>query len=158
MLEISVFSFIYGYSILRFLFVIFYAGPRRLNMIKKHIQSLVACLLNIILHLQGPSIFYQCINLTKAYERPDSGSVILMSIEILTKIYGKPSFFQIDACHIAQSLRVPGALFQYFLQLQISENPIHCSVDRKISVDLYAACCRMLCNALKHHKRSAAFL
>ncbi|KAL8556229.1 hypothetical protein ACS0TY_003869 [Phlomoides rotata] len=130
----------------------FVTGPRRLNMIKKHIQSLVACLLNIILHLQGPSIFYRCINPTKTYERPDSGSVILMSIELLTKISGKPSFFQIDACHIAQSLRVPGALFQYFLRLQISKDPIHSSVDRKISVDLYAACCRMLCTALKHHK------
>ncbi|KAG6382246.1 hypothetical protein SASPL_158120 [Salvia splendens] len=34
-------------------------GPRRLNLIKKkHIQNLVAGLFNIILHLQGPRIFY----------------------------------------------------------------------------------------------------
>ncbi|KAL8508308.1 hypothetical protein ACS0TY_018777 [Phlomoides rotata] len=75
-----------------------------------------------------PSIFYRCINPTKTYERPGSGSVILMSIELLTKISVKPSFFQIDVCHIAQSQRVPGALFQYFLRLQISEDPIHSSV------------------------------
>ncbi|KAK6159539.1 hypothetical protein DH2020_006853 [Rehmannia glutinosa] len=139
----------------------FVTGPRRLNMIKRHIQSLVACLFNVVLHLQGPNIFYGYADSVKACERPDSGSVILMCIEVLTKISGKPSFFQIDACHIAQSLRVPGALFQYFLQLQISEAPIkpafgtntsNSAVDRKFSVELYAACCRMLCNALKHHK------
>ncbi|KAL0365594.1 UNVERIFIED_CONTAM: hypothetical protein Sangu_0657000 [Sesamum angustifolium] len=136
-------------------------GPRRLNMIKRHIQSLVACLFNIILHLQGPSIFYGCIDSTKAHSGPDSGSVILMCVEVLTKVSAKPSFFQIDACHIAESLRVPGALFQFLLQLQISEASVRVasqigtsssSVDRKFSVELYAACCRMLCSALKHHK------
>lgn len=134
-------------------------------MIKKHIQSLVACLFNVILHLQGNSIFNGYVDSIKAYQGPNSGSVILMCIEILTKISGKPSFFQIDACHIAESLRVPGALFQYFLQLQTSEAPIKASgistsnsaVDRTVSIELYAACCRMLCTALKHHKRCASF-
>ncbi|XP_011088507.1 uncharacterized protein LOC105169716 isoform X2 [Sesamum indicum] len=139
----------------------FVTGPRRLNMIKRHIQSLVACLFNIILHLQGPSIFYGCINSTKAHAGPDSGSVILMCVEVLTKVSAKPSFFEIDACHIAESLRVPGALFQFLLQLKISEASVRVasqigtsssSVDRKFSVELYAACCRMLCSALKHHK------
>ncbi|KAL0334659.1 UNVERIFIED_CONTAM: hypothetical protein Sradi_4677800 [Sesamum radiatum] len=128
-------------------------GPRRLNMIKRHIQSLVACLLNIILHLQGPSIFYGCIDSTKAHAGPDSGSVILMCVEVLTKVSAKPSFFQIDACHIAESLRVPGALFQFLLQLQISEASVRVasqigtsssSVDRKFSVELYAACCQIV--------------
>ncbi|KAK4401477.1 hypothetical protein Sango_0888400 [Sesamum angolense] len=136
-------------------------GPRRLNMIKRHIQSLVACLFNIILHLQGPSIFYGCIDSTKAHAGPDSGSVVLMCVEVLTKVSAKPSFFQIDVCHIAESLRVPGALFQFVLQLQVSEASVRVasqigtsssSVDRKFSVELYAACCRMLCSALKHHK------
>ncbi|KAK6136679.1 hypothetical protein DH2020_029586 [Rehmannia glutinosa] len=103
----------------------FVTGPRRLNMIKRHIQSLVACLFNVILHLQGPNIFYGYADSIKACERPDSGS----------------------------SLRVPGALFQYFLQLQISEAPIkpafgtntsNSAVDRKFSVELYAACCPLL--------------
>ncbi|KAH6820286.1 hypothetical protein C2S53_014024 [Perilla frutescens var. hirtella] len=130
----------------------FVTGPRRLNMIKKHIQSLVACLFNIILHLQGPSIFYGYVDSSRINDGPDSGSVTLMCIEILTKISGKPSLFEIDACHIAQSLRVPGALFQYFLQHLISESPVKATVDRKVSIELYDACCRMLCTALKHHK------
>ncbi|KAK4437698.1 hypothetical protein Salat_0103800 [Sesamum alatum] len=139
----------------------FVTGPRRLNMIKRHIQSLVACLFNIISHLQGPSIFYGCIDSIKAHAGPDSGSVILMCVEVLTKVSAKPSFFEIDACHIAESLRVPGALFQYLLQLQVSEASVRdasqigtssSSVDRKFSVELYTACCRMLCTALKHHK------
>ncbi|KAL3621312.1 hypothetical protein CASFOL_036224 [Castilleja foliolosa] len=139
----------------------FVTGPKRLNMVKRHIQSLVACLFNIILHLQDRFIFNGYADTIKAHDRPDSGSVILMCIEVLTKISGKPSFFQIDACHIAQSLRVPGALFQYLLQHQISEAPIEAApetstsnsaVDGKFSVELYVACCRMLCNSLKHHK------
>lgn len=130
----------------------FVTGPRRLNMIKKHIQSVVACLFNIILHLQGPSIFYAHVDSTRDYDEPDSGSVTLMCMEILTKISGKPSFFEIEACHIAQSLRVPGTLFQYFLRLLISESPVKPAVDRKVSIELYDACCRMLCTALKHHK------
>ncbi|KAL6526040.1 hypothetical protein OROHE_015564 [Orobanche hederae] len=143
------------------LMIEFVTGPKRLNMIKRHIQSLVACLFNIVLHLQGPLIFYAYSDSIKADEHPDSGSVVLMCVEVLTKISGKPSLFQIDSCHISQSLRVPGALFQYFLQLQISEIPFKAafrtstsnrSVNRKFSVELYDACCRILCNALKHHK------
>lgn len=125
-------------------------------MIKKHIQSLVACLFNIILHLQGPSIFDSHVNSFRDDEKPDSGSVTLMCMEILTKISGKPSFFEIDACHVAQSLRVPGTLFQDFLLLLISESPLKSAVDRKVSIELFDACCRMLCTALKHHKRYLA--
>ncbi|XP_047940534.1 uncharacterized protein LOC125187916 isoform X2 [Salvia hispanica] len=124
-------------------------GPRRLNMIKKHIQNLVAGLFNIILHLQGPRIFYGYVDDSDV---PDSGAVTLMCIELLTKISGKPSFFEMDACHIAQSLRIPGTLFQYFLQLLISESPLSSALDRKASMELYDYCCRMLCTALKHRK------
>ncbi|PIN12735.1 hypothetical protein CDL12_14653 [Handroanthus impetiginosus] len=139
----------------------FVTGPKRLNVIKRHIQSLVACLFNVILHLQGPNIFFEYVDSINTYEGPDSGSVVLMCIEVLTKISGKPSLFQIDGYHIAESLRVPGALLQYFIQLQFSEAPLKVAsgistrksaVDRKFLVELYAACCHMLCSALKHHK------
>ena len=124
-------------------------------MIKKHIQNLVAGLFNIILHLQGPRIFYGYVDDSDV---PDSGAVTLMCIELLTKISGKPSFFEMDACHIAQSLRIPGTLFQYFLQLLISESPLSSALDRKASMELYDYCCRMLCTALKHRKRYLSFL
>ncbi|XP_073118536.1 uncharacterized protein [Henckelia pumila] len=140
-----------------YLILEFATGHRRLNMIKRHIQSLVACLFNVILHLQAPSIFRGCIDSIKACASPDPGSVVLMCVEVLTKIYGKPSLFQIEAYHIAQSLRVPGPLFQYFLSLQIPEAPVRTAsgignADQKFSAELYSACCRLLCTALKHHK------
>lgn len=131
----------------------FFAGHNRLNMVKRYIQSLVACLFNVIVHLQGPKIFYGYVDSTKDYKNPDSGSVILMSIEVLTRISGKQFLFNLDASHIAQSLRMPGALFQNLLHLPIFEN----AVARKFSVELYNACCRLLCTVLKHHKRYAAF-
>lgn len=140
-----------------YLILEFATGHRRLNMIKRHIQSLVACLFNVILHLQAPSIFLGYIDSIKACAGPDPGSVVLMCVELLTKIYGKSSF-QIETYHIAQSLRVPAPLFQYFLGLQISEAPvrtasrINSNADQKFSAELYSACCRLLCTALKHHR------
>lgn len=152
-------SISYIKSHLDFIFSVFFflcfSGRRRLNIIKRNIQNLVACLFNVILHLQGPSIFYGFVDSIKAYDRPDPGSVILMCIELLTKLSGKSSSFQIDGCHIMQSVRVPGALFQYLLQHQNSGNPV--KVDWKFSINLYDASCRMLCTALKHHKRYAVF-
>ncbi|KAL7118637.1 hypothetical protein ACP275_02G015800 [Erythranthe tilingii] len=124
--------------------------------IKEHIQNLVACLFNVILHLQGPTIFYDNVESIKAYERPNSGSVVLMCVEILTKISRNPFFFKKGACHMVQCLRVPGALFQYLLQLQIVNissdiGTSKCAFDRKFSVELYAISCRMLCTAIKNH-------
>lgn len=134
------------------------SGPKRLNMIKRHIQSLVGCLHNVILHLQGPSIFYDgCVDSIQAYSKPDSGSAIHMCIDVLTKIFGKLSLFQIDPCHIAESLRLPGALFQYF-QLQISKaastvGTSNIPVDRTFSVELYASCCHLLRTVMKNHRK-----
>lgn len=104
---------------------------------------------------------------------PDPGSVILMCVEVLIRVSGKHALFQMDAWHIAASLRIPAALFQDFCQLKDSEAPISshpslvsdnqvadplanmnvCVVDRYFSIDLFAACCRLLYTILKHHKR-----
>ncbi|XP_051127904.1 uncharacterized protein LOC127249233 [Andrographis paniculata] len=130
-------------------------GTKRVNTIKRHIQSLVACLHNIIIHLQGPDVFFGCVDSNKAYARTDSGSVVHMCIEVLTKFSSKPSLFQIEACHVVESLRAPGVMFQHFLQLRLPTAKIDfssISVDRKFSVEMYASCCRMLCTALKNHK------
>lgn len=140
-------------------FLLLLAG-KRVNAIKRHMPSLVSCLYNIILHLQAPGIFSECTNSVNGFTRPDPGSIIHICVELLTKILGKPNLFQIDACHVAESLRVPGALFQYFLQLRTQESStagaskiglINMPVDRKFSVELYASCCHMLHTALKNH-------
>uniref|UniRef100_A0A5B7BNV3 Nucleolar 27S pre-rRNA processing Urb2/Npa2 C-terminal domain-containing protein n=1 Tax=Davidia involucrata TaxID=16924 RepID=A0A5B7BNV3_DAVIN len=150
----------------------FVTGRKRLSVVKRHIQSLVACLFNIILHLQGPLIFYGNIIPNKGDADPDPGSVILMCVEVLTRISGKHALFQLDSCYVGQSLRIPAAVFQNFLKLRISEAPVLSNslrfsntqdtesiesmnssvVDRQFSIDLYAACCRLLCTVLKHHK------
>ncbi|GMP37637.1 hypothetical protein CsSME_00009228 [Camellia sinensis var. sinensis] len=150
----------------------FVTGRKRLSVVKRHIQSLVACLFNIILHLQGPLIFYTNIISSKGNADPDPGSVILMCVEVLTRVLGKHAMYQLDSCQVGQSLRIPAALFQNFFQLRISEAPAvpnslrlldnqdtdivegmnSCVVDRQFSIDLFAACCRLLCTVLKHHK------
>lgn len=149
-----------------------------MSVVKRHVPSLVACLFNIILHLQGPLIFYQNIICSKGDANPDPGSVILMCVEVLTKVFGKHAMYQLDSSQVGQSLRIPAALFQNFLQLRILEAPSaesasnslmfsgrdteiaegmsSCVVDRQFLIDLFAACCRLLSTVLKHYKRYAS--
>lgn len=142
-------------------------------MVKRHIQNLIAALFNIIVHLQSPIIFYEKQLNCGRKNGPDPGSVVLMCIEVLTRVSGKHALFQMDSWHVAQSLRVPAALFQDIRQLSISEAPVpsnsaifsddqnsntvesqtSIAVDRQFSINLFAACCRLLYTILKHHKR-----
>lgn len=148
-------------------------GSKRLSVVKKHIQNLVASLFNIILHLQGTNMFLANAVPNRGDADPDPGSVILMSIEVLTRVFGKHALYQMDTCYVSQSLRIPARLFQNILHLRISEAPTRsnslrildiegtteivesmdtCIVDRQFTIELYAACCRLLCTVLKHHK------
>ncbi|GAB4838473.1 hypothetical protein Ancab_028017 [Ancistrocladus abbreviatus] len=145
------------------------AGRRRLGVVRRHIGILTASLFNIILHLQGPAIFYRKLT-NEADMNPDEGSVVLMCVEVLTRISRKHALFQMDPGHIGQSLRIPAALFQDFHHLRLCKtshlseslrfterkNCEHLTsslvVDKKFSVELYAACCRLLYTFLKHHK------
>lgn len=130
------------------------SGRKRLNIVKRHIQSLVAALFNIILHLQNPLIFFTKSVSNRDDNNPDPGSVILMCVEVLIRVSGKHAMFQLDSWHIAQSLHVPGALFQDLPCLQLSGASIgyETLLDRHFSMNLFAACCRLLYTVLKHHK------
>lgn len=148
-----------------------FVGRKCLSVIKRHIRGFVAALFNIILHLQSPLIFYRKSVSNEGDRNLDPGSVVLMCIEVLTRVSGKHALFQLDLCHIGQSLRIPGALFQEFHQLRISEGPVSSNtfldkqnhnstvsmeyhvLARQFSINLFAACCRLLYTILKHHKR-----
>ena len=150
--------------------LVFCSGRKRLNVVKRHIQSLIAGAFSIILHLQSPMIFYERL---VGDTDPDPGAVILMCVEVLIRISGKHALFQMESWHVAQSLRIPGALFQDFCHLKFSKpftqssssivssdhisDPVRskqfCGIDRRFSIDLFAASCRLLFNVLKHHKR-----
>ncbi|KAH0721602.1 hypothetical protein KY289_006942 [Solanum tuberosum] len=147
------------------------SGRKKLAVVKRHIQNLVSSLLNVVLHLQGPKIFFRNHKFRKDFTEPDPGSVCLMCISVLTKISAKHAFFQLEACHIGQLLHLPATIFQSAFQLWTSKVPL-CSnytgdltsgetevpgskrsvVDREFCIKLYAACCRMLCTVLKHHR------
>ncbi|KAK4345439.1 hypothetical protein RND71_035615 [Anisodus tanguticus] len=147
------------------------SGHRKLSVVKRHIQNLVSSLLNVVLHLQGPKIFFRNLKFRKDFAEPDPGAVCLMCISVLTKISAKHAFFQLEAFHIGQLLHMPAAIFQCVFQLWTSKVPL-CSnytgglisgetevpgsersaVDRQFCIKLYAACCRMLCTVLKHHR------
>ncbi|KAK4377347.1 hypothetical protein RND71_003643 [Anisodus tanguticus] len=147
------------------------SGHKKLSVVKRHIQNLVSSLLNVVLHLQGPKIFFRNLKFRKDFSQPDPGAVCLMCISVLTKISAKHAFFQLEACHIGQLLHMPAAIFQSVFQLWTSKVPLCSSytgdlisgetevpgskgsaVDRQFCIKLYAACCRMLCTVLKHHR------
>lgn len=144
------------------------AGRKRLGVLQRHIQRLVSGLFSIIWHLRSPHIFIEqstakqdCAGLD-----PDPGAVALMCTEVLTRIFAKQALFRLNYGHTGQALRLPGALFQSFLHVnnesgvsdrkEASEKTavlttLSC-VDRKFSIDLYAASCRLLSTVIKHYK------
>uniref|UniRef100_A0A803LGJ9 Nucleolar 27S pre-rRNA processing Urb2/Npa2 C-terminal domain-containing protein n=1 Tax=Chenopodium quinoa TaxID=63459 RepID=A0A803LGJ9_CHEQI len=144
----------------------FYKGKNQLNVIRSQINSLFSSLFNIIVHLQGPSVFHTKPNSVAVNKNPDSGSMVLMCVEVLTRISGKRSQFHLDSHHVRQSLRIPAALFQGFCFIKAGkdshQNSIrldgkeceeiesYFSVDRQFSVNLYAASCRLLWTVVKH--------
>ncbi|GJX96872.1 nucleolar 27S pre-rRNA processing, Urb2/Npa2 [Tanacetum coccineum] len=149
-------------------------GRKGLSTVKADILGSVCCLFNIILHLQGPRVFYQNpISNVHNCAEPDPGSVVLMCIEVLTKVSGKHALYQMDAAYVAQALSIPATLFQNILQLRTSEASTQSAflrsssiddkkesnngkvLDQQYSIELYAACCRMLYTFLRHHKRES---
>lgn len=142
------------------------------HVLEKIVLSLVGALFNIVLHIRNPNIFY--LEKPLHYEsgaKPDAGSVVLMCIEILTKVAGSHSF-PMDPCHVSQCLQIPLTLFEDFRQLRdshvsyvysestdnqkkASSRNIHHIIDPQFSVELYASCCRLLCSTLKHRNSEA---
>ncbi|WVZ55893.1 hypothetical protein U9M48_006495 [Paspalum notatum var. saurae] len=145
--------------------------PGNKRVFKRTVPSLVGALFNIVLHLQSPFIFYiQKLPPHSSEFNPDAGAVVLMCVEVITSFVGRHSF-QIDASHVSQCLHVPVELFKGFKHL-LACRRIPCSsakycnqsvcqhtdhdeyiIDRQFSVDIYAACCKLLCTTLRHQQR-----
>ncbi|XP_010536016.1 PREDICTED: uncharacterized protein LOC104811117 [Tarenaya hassleriana] len=148
------------------------SGRKRVNVVKRHIQSFVSATLSIIVHLRSPFIFFSKPVCSHGLHYPDPGSVILMCVEVLTRISGKHALFQMEAWHVSQTIHMPGALLLDFLQVTSSGLPVsngnllsrcdhrqnriqslnNLHMDREFSISLYAASCRLLYTLVKHHK------
>uniref|UniRef100_A0A1D1YWY4 Unhealthy ribosome biogenesis protein 2 n=1 Tax=Anthurium amnicola TaxID=1678845 RepID=A0A1D1YWY4_9ARAE len=152
-----------------------FAGRKLLGIIKNRIQNLLGSLINIILHLQSPFIFYrENLSCDKSNIDPDPGTTILMCVEMLTKVARKHSQLKMDSCKVGQSLHLPMSLFKHFHQLKTfrvsssslcvldnaegtyMKNMHHLIVDHQFCVNLYAACCSLLCTILRHRTSEAA--
>ncbi|KAJ0967599.1 hypothetical protein J5N97_024516 [Dioscorea zingiberensis] len=147
--------------------------PGTKQVIRRNISILVSSLFNIVLHLRSPSIFYlEKRPLNETELNPHAGMLILMCVGILTKVAGGRSY-KMEPYYVSQCLHLPTALFQNFHQLKasnvgypnwkISTNQDSrqlmdiqcCSIDNQFSVDLFAACCKLLSTTLRHHKCEA---
>lgn len=137
-------------------------------MVKRHIQGLMSAVFGIMAHMQSPFIFFTNAVVGKS-NSPDAGSVILMCVEVLIRISGKHALFHMDSSHVSQAIHIPGAIFLDYLQTtrvgfsvldgkddqqqDLLGSSKDLQVDQKFSMSLYAACCRLLYTAVKHHKR-----
>ncbi|KAH9606417.1 hypothetical protein KSS87_015060 [Heliosperma pusillum] len=147
----------------------FLKGNKLWSLVKIQLNSLIASLFNIVVHLQGPTLFYGRPNSKDGNNSPDSGSIVLMCVEVLTRITGKPTLFHLESHHVSHALHMPGILFQSFRSLKAGKashqsvmgskdskvyDHFGCGflVDRVFSMNLYAASCRLLWTVVKHHK------
>jgi len=136
------------------------AGNKRV--FKRTVPVLVGALFNIVLHLQSLHIFYtQKLPPHCSVFHPDAGAAVLMCVEVITSFVGRHSF-QIDASHVSQCLHIPVTLFKGFRHLlskycnqSVGHHADHVEyiLDRQFSVDIYAACCKLLCTTLRHQQR-----
>ncbi|KAL0923414.1 hypothetical protein M5K25_007470 [Dendrobium thyrsiflorum] len=141
--------------------------------LKKSMPNLVGAIINIVLHLQKPSIFYVekfCPNKSKV--DTDAGAVILKCIEVLTKVVGRRSF-HMDSSFVSQYFHIPMALFAGFRKLMASRVTQNSSIffcnkestplagrklyvlDHQFSIELYTSCCRLMCSTIKNQKSEA---
>ncbi|XP_037425949.1 uncharacterized protein LOC119291314 [Triticum dicoccoides] len=152
------------------LYLVLGSVPGNKRVFQRTVLSLVGALFNIVLHLESPLIFYieklppLCPDL-----HPDAGAIVLMCVEVITSFAGRHTF-QIDACHVSQCLHLPVMLFKGFKHL-LADRSVSCSseniheqiagqplaskeylLDRQFSVDMYAACCKLLCTVLRHQQ------
>ncbi|CAL5192117.1 unnamed protein product [Lathyrus oleraceus] len=87
----------------------FVSGRKGLKLIKRHCQSLVSAVFNIIVHLQSPHIFYVNWRRKTVAGTPDPGSAVLMCVEVLTTVSRKHGLFSMDVCHVGHMLHIPAA-------------------------------------------------
>lgn len=149
-----------------------------MKLIKSHSQSLVSAIFSIIVHLQSPHIFNGNLRCRTVAGTPDPGSAILMCIEVLATVSRKHTLFSMDVGHVGHMLHIPAALFQNFDQHRISKasgpsdsfmvseeqnydpaegvNISH--VDHQFTVNLFVACCQLLCTIIRHRPRYVWFL
>lgn len=148
-----------------------------MKLIKRHCQSLVAAVFNIIVHLQSPLIFNVKLTSGTVGSTPDPGSAILMCVEVLVTVSRKLALFSTDVWHVGHLLHIPAVLFQNFHQLRnskasapsdsfmISEEQIShpaervnsCHVDHQFSINLFVACCQLLWTVIRHRPRYVSF-
>ncbi|KAL6649422.1 hypothetical protein ACP70R_013646 [Stipagrostis hirtigluma subsp. patula] len=120
--------------------------PGNKRVFKRTVPGLVGALFNIILHLQSPLIFYiEKLPPHCSEFHPDTGAVVLMCVEVITSFGFKHllacrSIPRSSANYCNQSVRQHGDHNEYIL-------------DRRFSVDIYAACCKLLCTTLRHQQR-----
>lgn len=153
------------------------SGPKRLKLLAKYSSSFVAALINILLHLQGPHIFFgSVLDQGRDGDYVNPALVILACVEILSKLASRHAVFPMNASHVGQSLAFPAVLFQHFCRLKSAQYETPCGMslphqqvdctkatlvgctfaaERKLSVELFVTCCRLLCALLRHRKRES---
>lgn len=148
------------------LYLVLDSVPGNKRVFKRTVPGLVGALFNIVLHLQSPLIFYiEKLPSLYPHFHPDAGAIVLMCVEVITAFVGRHTF-QIDSCHVSQCLHLSVTLFKGFKHLLAGRSVSYSDqtvgqalgakayiLDRQFSIDMYAACCKLICTALRHQQR-----
>ncbi|XP_002978983.2 uncharacterized protein LOC9659607 [Selaginella moellendorffii] len=140
------------------------SGPRRLKVLAKYSPRFIAELVNLITHLQGPAVFYKK---KRQEERPAtvaSSSVLLQSLDIITRIASREVIFSMKATHVALALHSPVGILKPVYQFKLPSYTKHRNprfkiedgnVDAEVVLHFYIASCKLLYTVLKHRKRES---
>ncbi|KAL3699884.1 hypothetical protein R1sor_017906 [Riccia sorocarpa] len=106
----------------------------------------------------------------------ESGPVLLRCIQILTSVASRDVIYPLEACHVALAWHCPSVIFSLVYQSGSSRNMLlpgsltrngsgakhekeECSsvvkIGSDVGVELYGACCQLLCSLIRHRRRES---
>ncbi|KAL2629877.1 hypothetical protein R1flu_014563 [Riccia fluitans] len=155
------------------------SGTKRLRLLANHLQEFAGAIFSVIEYSAGPNLFLNhemALRPENKISMVESGPVLQKCIQILTNVASREIIFPLGACHVALALHCPSVIFSPVYQSGLSRNRLIASsltrdasgikhvkeeylsvlkIGSDVGVELYVACCRLLCSLIRHRRRES---
>ncbi|KAL3693846.1 hypothetical protein R1sor_007497 [Riccia sorocarpa] len=156
------------------------SGAKRLRLLANHFREFAGAIFSLIERTAGPKLFIMKHGTSSRFENDasmvESGPVLLRCIQILTSVASREVIYPLEACHVALALHCPSVIFSHVYQSGSSRNKLLASsltrngsgakhekegctsvvkIGSDVGVELYVACCRLLCSLIRHRRRES---
>ncbi|KAL3699887.1 hypothetical protein R1sor_017909 [Riccia sorocarpa] len=153
---------------------------KRLRLLANHFKEFAGAIFSLIERTAGPKLFTMKHGISSRFENDasmvESGPVLLRCIQILTSVASREVIYPLEACHVAFALHCPSVIFSLVYQSGSSRNMLlpgsltrngsgakHekeegssvVKIGSDVGVELYRACCRLLCSLIRHRRRES---